>query len=102
MRILLLGVTALLLLASCNGKHESIRDYFENEDYLIEFEKTVETMTEQQKQDFIKDGEAMLRDIQKKIDSDSIDPETRFYERISFKQIQDELAIVRHSLRTSQ
>ena len=98
MRILLFGVMALLLMASCIGKTESVEDYGEHQEYLIELEKIVEGMTEQQKQQFIIDGEEVLDKLQKEIDSDSIDPETRFDNRRSIRLIEKELEIVRKSL----
>lgn len=95
-------------MASCNGKTESvkdygentesIKDYGENKEYLIELEKTVERMTEQQKQKFIIDGEEVLEKLRKEVESDSIDPETRFYDRSSIRLIEEELDIVRKSL----
>ena len=118
MRIILLGVTALLFLASCNRKTENVRDYNENkenlmdyneneeylrdynenEEYLIELEKIVEEMTEQQKQQFIIDGEEVMKQLQKEIESDSIDPETRFQKIRSLRLIKDEQTVVINSL----
>lgn len=97
MRILLFGVTVLLLMASCNGKTESVEDY-EYHQYLNQLEKTVEEMTELQKQQFIIDGEEMLEKLQKEVESDSIDPETRFDNRRSISLIKKEMDIVRKSM----
>lgn len=93
-----MGAAILLLMASCNCKTESVEDYEENKEYLIQLEKIVEGMTEQQKQKFIIDGEEVLDKLQKEIESDSIDPETRFYNKISIRHIKKELDIVRKSL----
>ena len=98
MKILLFGVTALLLMASCNGHNESVEDYGEHKEYLIQLEKIVEEMTEQQKQNFIIDGEEVLDKLQKEIESDSIDPETRFEKKRSIRLIKKELDIVRNAL----
>ena len=98
MRILLFGITAVLLMASCNGKTESTEDYEEYKEDLIELKKMVEEMTEQQKQNYIIDGEEVLDKLQKKVASDSIDPETRFQTRRSIKLIEKELDIVRNAL----
>ena len=55
-------------------------------------------MTEQEKQDLIITGERVLDRLQKEIESDSINPESRFQKKRSIKLIKKELDIVRKSM----
>ena len=76
------------------------KDYVYEADkaYLKQLEKTADEMTEEQKLDFIETGKSLLVELQDLIESDTINPEERFYAMQSFSLIRKEMEIMQKKL----